>query len=299
MGNRILVTGASGLVGRELVKRLLDSGRPVTAFIRDRRKLEDLSHHIRLLKVVEGSFDSQEDLREAFEDVYQIAHLAGTLIESLQDTYDKVNYLWTINLVKIAKEREISKFIYLSYPGVSPNARNAYLRSKWFAEYEIAYSGLNFTIYRCSWFYGKGSKFLDAIVKSLEPRRVVIIGRGDQKLAPIRVDDVVDLILISLRDSLTDRRIFEAGGEIVSLKEFVQLIARVLGRRDEIKWVNGLPSAMVLAYFQKYFVRHPTVSPELFALLSRDSIPNMIEFKKVIDFEFTPLEEGLQKSLIE
>lgn len=110
---KVLVTGANGLLGSNLVRQLLKNGHEVIAFV---LKNSDLSTIKGLqLKIVEGNILNIEDLREASTQVDAIFHLAAStaLWPERDELINKINIDGTKNVIEVAKEINVKRLIYV------------------------------------------------------------------------------------------------------------------------------------------------------------------------------------------
>lgn len=101
----ILVTGASGYVGNNLVRRLVQLGKPVRAMVgnvqKAMKRLADVEPHI---EIVKGDVTRPETLTEWMKDVDVVIHLVAIAIEKGKRTYELLNTQGTINVVEEAKK---------------------------------------------------------------------------------------------------------------------------------------------------------------------------------------------------
>ena len=126
---RVLVTGGAGYVGSVLVPALLEKGYPVTVL--DTFWFWDTPQHYQnaigisntpLLRVVQGDLRNKDDLRQALTEVESVIHLAcisNDPSSELNPTFTHaVNYSGSLQLIDLAKEKGIQRFIYASSSSV-------------------------------------------------------------------------------------------------------------------------------------------------------------------------------------
>ena len=114
---RILVTGGGGFLGTYIIKELLkNSSYIVTNFSRHTYShLEDIG-----VPTIKGDLRKKEDVERAlsqgFDAIFHVAAIAG--VWGKYEEYYEINYLGTKNLLEVAKDKQISKFVYTSTPSV-------------------------------------------------------------------------------------------------------------------------------------------------------------------------------------
>jgi len=168
---RILVTGASGFIGRALVTELANVGHFVRAAMR--QPADVFPRSVEVIGV--SDLTRPVEWRALLKNVETVVHLAGIAHagpEVAEQTYDRVNRLATTELANAAKAIGISRLIFMSSiraqsgavsTGVlqetdAPRPTDAYGRSKLAAEQAVSASGVPFTILRPVLIYGPGVK---------------------------------------------------------------------------------------------------------------------------------------------
>src|SRR5687767_8311636 len=129
----VLITGASGFIGRALAKRLLDEGAEVRAYLRrDDPSLRAAGVHIAI-----GSAEQVEPLEAALTNVHTIVHLTGGWWPEGRTTLDWLNRDTTETAVIAARASRVKRFVFMSFPGADPDSPNAFLAAKGKAERHI------------------------------------------------------------------------------------------------------------------------------------------------------------------
>src|SRR5690242_8867315 len=142
----ILVTGASGYVGNNLVRRLVALGKPVRAMVGNPDKalarLGDIQSQIQIVK---GDVTRPDTLAEWLNGVDTVIHLVAVAIEKGKRKYETINTQGTINVVDAAKAAGVRRFINMSQNGARADSPYRFLRSKGVAQEYVAGSGLDWT----------------------------------------------------------------------------------------------------------------------------------------------------------
>ena len=223
----ILVTGATGFVGRRVVERLIAGGQTVRALMRDEARASVLPSGV---EVATGDVFDINSLNRAVAGVDGVVHLAAVIREIGSMTFQRVNYEGTKNVLEAAKAAGVQRIVYASTVGATSDPAVPYLYSRWMAEEEIARSGLAHTIIRFSVGFGEGDEFfnqLAALVK-LFPL-VPVVGDGKAIFQPIAVEDVARCMIESLeRDDLVGKTIDIGGPQTLTYDEMMDLIAETL-----------------------------------------------------------------------
>lgn len=113
----VLVFGASGATGREVVKRALDRGHAVSAFVRDPDKLQ--IKHARLATMA-GDVTEQASVERAVRDVDAVASAlgSGNSLRSHPALIDGIQ-----NIVRAMEQAAVRRFVYMSMLGVGGSGR--------------------------------------------------------------------------------------------------------------------------------------------------------------------------------
>lgn len=288
----VLITGATGLVGRRLVERLSKVGFRLSIFVRALHDQPFFDQH--KVQVFLGNVKDRASIEQAVKGQDALIHLLGAFSPQDSQSLDDINAAGTYQVHSLAQENKVGKFIFLSAYGASLGVHNPFLVSKGQAEVDIMQGEIPYVILRSTPIYGEGSLLTTLLKGLVEKGKVPLIGTGKQQLQPIYVGDVVEYLHKALVGPAATQRVLEIGGpDKVSYEELVQLAAEILGRKITL---NRLPG----------FLR-PILSPikidsrpapkELLDFYSRDSFVSVDRAQSLIPVALTPLRAGLQKSL--
>jgi len=246
----ILVTGATGLVGRHVVGRALSEGLRVRALVRDRAQAESL--RARGVEVVEGEMTDRAALTRCAAGVTHVVHCAAKVGDwGPTEEYVAVNVGGLESLIEaLTKTGSLQRFVHISSLGVYP-ARDhygsdesmpisaagidGYTGSKVEAEQLVqdrARSGrLPAVILRPGFIYGPGDRsVLPRLLERLRSGQFRYLGEKTQLMNNTYVENLVDAIFLTLRrDDLVGEVFNITDGRLVTKEEFVGTICDLAG----------------------------------------------------------------------
>jgi len=285
----ICVLGGSGFVGSALVHRLSAAGYNVKVLTRRR----EASKHLILLpyvQVIECDVMNDTALAQQVAGSDAVINLIGILHENKKVTFQGMHTELPIRLLGICERLDVCRFLHMSALQASVDAPSAYLRSKGAAEAAlIAHQGnTQITVFRPSVIFGRGDGFINLFAKLAKLMPVIALAKPDAKFQPIWVEDVAQAFVSSLENIDTYGKQYDLGGpRIYSLKELVQFVVFLLGKKRKIVGLNDK-----LSYLQAYALEKMPIK-----LMTRDNIYSMEvdsvvngEFPKVLGFQPTALE---------
>jgi NADH dehydrogenase len=291
----ILVTGATGFVGRHLIKALVPGNYPVRCMVRDPGSARTgLPQGVELVK---GDINDPKSLREACAGVEGIIHLVAIIREHDGNTFEKVNVEGTINLVVEARQAGVRRFIHLSAMGARNSPEYRYIYSKWLGEESVRQSGLEWTILRPSLIYGEGFGFFDRLLQSLRffpPPLAPVPGNGRTLFQPIAVEDVVKCILKAWPNPDLIGGIYDLGGpEHLSYRQMLELLLQVRGMK---RFKAPIPMAVMrmVTPFMAGILKDPPVTMVELKELDMDNIGDVDAVEKYFGFKPVCLADGIR-----
>ena len=231
----VLVTGANGYVGNNIVPKLVERGYTVRAQVRnmDVAKMR-LSQYQDRVEFVQADVTDRVSLVALMHGVDVVIHLVAIAIEKGKATYEEVNYQGTINVVDAAKQAGIKRFINMSQNGASSALPYRFLKSKGMAQEYVARSGLDWTALRPSAIFGTQDEFFNSIARLVQLTPIIfpLIGGGKAEFQPVSVLDVAEATVRCVDDETTIGKELVLGGpEVLTLGEIEERILVALGAR--------------------------------------------------------------------
>jgi nucleoside-diphosphate-sugar epimerase len=212
---KVLVTGATGFLGKEVVRRLTEDGLAITVFTRPNSETDAFGklHPARAV----GDVTDPSSLQDAANGQDAIVHCAALLGPATESDLTRVNVDGTRNVARAASRSKVPHVIHMSSVGVYGGPTlgpprneetpllpdNHYSRSKLLAESamrdELAPTS-KLTIVRPAGLYGPGRDLYRSWITKLKRRRVVLDFVGSEMVHPCHVRDVSNVVSKALRE---------------------------------------------------------------------------------------------------
>jgi Predicted nucleoside-diphosphate-sugar epimerases len=305
---RVAITGATGFVGRYVVKELLNRGYQVYAFVRNVKKLKEVFPQG--VDALEVDFSDKDSLRKALEKAqpHYVIHLIGILVEDRRSgsTFQRVHYLYAKNLYEALRELSPKRVVHMGSLGTHKDAPSLYHQTKFMAEEFLKTSGLNYTILRPSIILGPEQKLFADMWNITKYLRVVALpGGGGYLFQPVDVRDVACAFVSAMEKEEAINKTYElCGPDRVSFKE---LLEDIFSRWD--RKVLLLPVPKVFMYVAgkvaERVLSPPPFSSDQMLMMWRDNICGLDEdvepegVRKLCNKEPIPYKESLEWSLRE
>jgi uncharacterized protein YbjT (DUF2867 family) len=232
----ILVTGASGGVGSELLPLLLSADHEVRALVRDPRRLGAERVNVRIAL---GDLSDPFSMRHAMRGVDTVIHLAATIRDQPGGSIEELNGLATVRLLRSAERAGVSRFVFFSAMGATTFQRTRFMRAKALAERVVRESDLETLVFAPSIVYRPRDPWISLMERFSALPVVPVAGSGEARYQPIWARDVARCVAAALDggpgghpgDADGDGRFELAGPETLSYDGLVEAILEAAGRR--------------------------------------------------------------------
>lgn len=236
----ILVTGATGFVGRALLPRLTEAGHLVRCLVRASRRSPRLPTGVPVQLTI-GGLDDPRAVRAALQGVETVIHLAGAEWKGRHGDLLAVDVNGTRALAAAAAEAGVRRFIYLSHLGADRASAYPVLKAKGIAEEFIRQSGAPFLILRSALLYGREDVLVNTLAAliRLSPGVLLLPADAQTTLQPLWVEDLATCLEWGLDDSaLVNQTVSLGGPEFISLRELCAIVMEKLRLRRAVLTVS-------------------------------------------------------------
>lgn len=258
----ILITGATGFIGRALMRQLMESGRDLRVLIRPSRRSPRLPKGLPI-DVAVASLTDERAVRGALKGVDVIFHLAGAEWQGRNADLLTVDMQGTANLAAVAAEAGVKRMLMVSHLGASRSSGYPVFRAKGIAEEHIRRSGIPHTIFRTSVVFGPDDHFTTSLAQLLQtfPFFFPLPGSARTIIQPLWVEDLVTVLMWSLDDEGTINRTYEIGGsEYFTIRQVVETIMQVTQRPRTLFEMHPVLVRALIVTLESFVPNYPVSS---------------------------------------
>lgn len=294
----VFITGATGFIGRTLVRKLIDRGETVRALYRSKKRTRFIEHSN--LVWVHGHIGESSCLLEGLDGADAVIHLVGILIEPKGASFQKIHVEGTQNVLQAARQAGVRRFLYMSALGTRPHAKSRYHQTKWEAEERVRQSGLDVTLFRPSVVFGPEDVSVNWFAKMVRFFPIVPIpGTGRNRLQPVWVEDVADAMIQSLERPHTIGKTYTlAGPQSYPMDGLFDLLMK-MGKKRRMKVHLPVFGLRIPAAIGEAVLPHPPITRDQLIMLQEDNIGENDPAQKDLGLTFHSLEEVLPTYLFQ
>ncbi len=288
---KVLITGASGFLGRNVAKVLLQTKAKVYGFdkkINARLQEQGLTY-------IEGDLLDIHSLNKACKGIDVVIHLAAATTAIDKRTNYLVNVLGTKNVVNACRKNNIKKIVFTSSINALLFKKSHYGKSKQRAEKVIMLSNLDYVIFRPELIYGQGDRGLAKTIKLIKSLPYIpIIGQGEFEMQPIYVKDLAKAIVLAALTKTKHKIYFAGGPEFFTFNEYINKICKVYNIK---KYKIHIPYSLVLLVTKilSNFMKQPPISLEQVYSINQHKSGKIEHLQNDFNLKLTKFEDGLQE----
>jgi len=293
---KILLTGATGYIGKRLLRDLLSKGHEVVCCVRDQNRFSAPSSFSHKVTVVEVDFLDKSSLSKIPKDIDGAFYLMHSMSSSVD--YEKLESLSAINFREIVNKTNVQHVVYLSGI-VNEKALSKHLSSRKAVEHELGKGNYYFTTLRAGIIIGSGSASFEIIRDLVEKLPVMVTPKWlHTKCQPIGIQDVIRFLSSTLLNPDTYDKNFDIGGpDIISYKEMLLGFAKVRNLNRRIYIVPVMTPR--LSSYWLYFVTSTSykLATALVNSMKVEVVCRNTDINQLLQIEPLGYEEALKRTI--
>lgn len=292
----VAVAGGSGFVGGEIATELYRRGhRVIVVSHRPESAGQDLPDGV---EVRSADVTQPVGLAAALRGVDALVIAITFPNLPIEDprrghTFEAVDAAGTEHLVAAAAEADVQRVVYISGAGSAPDAARHWFRAKWRAEEAVRRSGIDFAIIRPTWIFGPRDVSLNRFLGFARSLPFVPLSNfGGQRMAPVFVRDVAELVADSLVDDAARNQVLEIGGpETMTMREVIRRALRAAHIHRPLL-PAPVPLVKVAAWFLQ-FLPGRLLTPDAIDFVNQPAEADTRPLLAQMPRSLTRLEDGL------
>lgn len=248
-GLRVLVAGATGYLGKYVVRELKRRGYWVRVLVRSRERFETLG--IEADEVFVGELTRRQSLEGVCDGVDTVFSCAGITRQHDGLTWKDVDYQGNLHLLEKARAAGIGRFVYVSVFGAERTRHLDIVAAHEDFVDALRDSGLDWQVLRPTGYFSDLASFLDMA----RGGRVYLFGSGEQRVNPIHGADLAAVCADVIGGDRTDREIDVGGPEIFTWRQVGEMALGALAKPSRMTSIP-LWLADLLVLLLRPFGRH-------------------------------------------
>lgn len=249
---KILLTGATGYIGKRLLPILVAQGHEIICCVRDRNRFYTPKDFLKKITIIEVDFLKIETLTAIPDDIDAAYYLIHSMSNSA-DNYDELESISAENFVHRLNQTQVQQVIYLSGI-VNDKSLSKHLSSRKKVEDVLNTGNFAMTTLRAGIIVGSGSASFEIIRDLVQKLPIMVTPKWlNTKCQPIAVNDVLEFLSKALLNPVTYDQNFDIGGpDILTYKEMLLGFAKA---KNVKRWIFTVPiMTPKLSSYWLYFV---------------------------------------------
>ena len=270
----ILVFGASGQIGRHLIRKFTKNNYKVVAVTRNIHQkgyILKTQANPGYLEIVELPYFNIEKIKDLLEECSICINLIGILFEKKNNNFKNIHSDFPDLLSKFSAKKNIEKLIHLSSLGIEKSIDSNYAISKLDGENKIKDNFNRSIILKPSIVYSVDDNFTTNFMTLLNRLPFMpLYYEGKTKFSPIHVTDLAQIIFDVVQGKVNEQTIECIGPEILTFKE---IILKLLKTIDKKRLLIPLPLAFAKTLAKIFeIIPNPLITVDQINLLKYDNI---------------------------
>ena len=299
---KILVTGASGFIGKKLVQYLLDKNMSVRIMSRRLESLDEFEH--KNLEKVKADAQKYEEVRDALKGIDVAYYLIHSMEGESKDwkKFAEIDKKVAKNFADASTECGVKRIIYVGgLVSIPDSEMSKHMSSRKEVGEILKSSEAKTTVFRASVILGKGGGGFEMMRYLVERLPLMVCPKWVlTKLQPIYIDDVVEYLYESLNVKETENRTFDIGGpDILEYREMMKAYGK-MNNKSIIMIIIPFLSLRFTSYWVDLVTPiKASLARPLVEGLKNESIMTEKSIMDLIPIKLKGVEESLKLSIYE
>ena len=292
---KILLTGATGYIGKRLLPVLVEAGHEIVCCVRDPKRFNPPVSLKDKIKIIQIDLLDKNSLTKIPKDIDGAYYLVHSMSSS--NDYKQIEEETAINFRNALDSTKVKHVVYLS--GITNESElSEHLSSRQNVEAELAKGNYNFTTLRAGIIIGSGSASFEIIRDIVEKLPIMIAPKWlKTKCQAIGITDVIKFLSLTLFNPQTFNKNFDIGGtDILSYKDMLLEFAKMRNLKRRI-YIVPIMTPKLSSYWL-YFVTSTSfkLATNLVDSMKIEVICRNDELNKILDIEPIGYQESLEKA---
>ena len=288
---KVLIFGASGQIGRNLIRKLTKNNYTVTAITRNSHQkgyILKTQANAGYLTIVEASIFDEDKIRSLIKNADICINLIGILYEKNKaNSFENVHSNFPYLISKLSSENNLKQFIHLSALGIENSIDSKYANSKLQGEKNIKKNYPKALILRPSIVYSVDDNFTTNFMSLLGLLPFFpLYYNGRTKFSPIHCSDLAEIIYYAISKNINSLTLECIGPEVISFKEILERLLKLINKKRLLVPVPLVIAKLSAAFFQ--FFPSPLITLDQIRLLKYDNVQSG-KYKTNFDIGFEKL----------
>ena len=229
---KVLIFGASGQIGRNIIRKITLKNYKVTAVTRNAHKSIFLKTQAPLgyLDIIEENIFDEKALEKLIEKHDVCINLIGILYEKKNNSFQNIHVNFPSVVSKLCKKNKIDQFIHLSALGVENVKDSKYAQSKFDGEKIVQKNFENTTILKPSIVYSQDDSFSTRFLSLLSLFPIFPLFENP-KFSPIHCKDLAEIIVALIDKNICSEIIECTGPQILYFKEILKILSKSINKK--------------------------------------------------------------------
>ena len=264
---KVLLTGSSGFIGKHILAALNASGYDVIAASR--------SNGFDFNQMIQVS-----DWLPRLQSVDVVINCVGIIVETKKQCFLNLHTLAPSALFRACEQAGVSRVIQLSALGADENAFTQYQLSKKAADDVLRHLSLDWFILRPSLVYGEGGTSTKFFKRLSTLPLVPLVDGGKQRIQPVHIMDLVDVVLTCLKKKSAKETIDVVGPQAMTFAEWLQRLRIKDGKAASVIIPVPYPLMLLMSYLFQFFI--PLFHPDNLRMLQQGNTSSDKSMEKLL-----------------